>query len=69
MNVSSYTYVLLVACIFVGGCLPEAEFYEVQRCQMDAECGEGASCRDGLCIAMKCGDSILQPGETCDDGN
>ena len=59
----------LALCIVWTACPPSAEFYDVTRCETDASCGEGASCREGLCVAMKCGDGILQPGEACDDGN
>ena len=59
----------LALCTVWTACPPSAEFYDVTRCESDASCGEGASCREGLCVAMKCGDGILQPGEACDDGN
>jgi cysteine-rich repeat protein len=32
-------------------------------------CGDSERCYDGVCLAGGCGNSILDPEETCDDGN
>ena len=32
-------------------------------------CGEERACRSRMCVAVSCGDSVVDMGEDCDDGN
>ena len=43
-----------------GGCGPGSE---------GMPCGTGGTCRGGECVEPRCGDSIVQDPEQCDDGN
>jgi cysteine-rich repeat protein len=49
-------------------CGGECAACPVPECDDDADCESGI-CRDGQCIAASCGDSVIQQGEGCDDGN
>ena len=40
-------------------------------CKADSECGTSATCKAGACqkAPAVCGNKLVEPGETCDDGN
>lgn len=39
-----------------------------KACSANADCTTGL-CNSGVCVASVCGNSIVEPGEVCDDGN
>ena len=66
----------------VQGCVPDASECVGQTsrrvCQADGTwpaeaemCAQGQTCQDGLCqgAGAVCGNSVIDAGETCDDGN
>lgn len=35
----------------------------------ETNCGDGYACHGGRCTSIKCGDTVVDTGEECDDGN
>ncbi len=71
-------------CQFTNGNGPCSEAEELATCEsrvcdaasgtceacVDADdCGVGERCESNTCVPQTCGDGILDPGETCDDGD
>ncbi|MEM7158082.1 MAG: hypothetical protein AAF799_34895 [Myxococcota bacterium] len=48
------------------GCIPGEE--EGCICEAD-ECGVGLACEDDVCVAIPCGNGMIDDGEECDDAN
>ena len=38
-------------------------------CTTDAHCAAGRTCSNGACVVKGCGNNIIEPPETCEDGN
>lgn len=54
------------ACVGVGELTACSGVAEGGACELD---GAAGICRDGVCLQSRCGNSRLESGEACDDGN
>ncbi len=51
--------------VVVSGCASPAS----KRCDDGTICPPGTKCVDSQCVSDKCGNGVVDPGETCDYGN
>jgi cysteine-rich repeat protein len=60
---------LVVAAVLTSGCLQAAS----RACEGGGLCPPGLKCSKAgereICVAVTCGNGVLDPGERCDDGN
>jgi cysteine-rich repeat protein len=45
---------------------------QISSCESASEldpCLDAGVCREGVCVAVACGNALMDPGEACDDGN